>query len=166
MTAYTPTFDAVMEDNLTYKDNEYWIKNGVLLAYYGMATCPIIPEGVTVIAEDVFANSCIMRLNCPSTLRKIEARAFAGNDLIEVNLNNGLECISDQAFMHCPCISKVTFPATIKAIGSKAFAYTNIKNVTLPDILYVSIDAFMATPFAEKSREHMLRLYKEEFNGI
>lgn len=164
MSAYTPIFDAEMEDNLTYKDSEYWIKNGVLLAYYGMSTNPEIPEGVTVIAEDVFAHSCIMRLKCPSTLKKIEARAFACNDLIEITLNNGLECIGDQAFIHCPCINKVAFPDSIKVIGSKAFAYTNIRNIVLPDMLYVSVDAFMATPFAERAREAMYNFYKEDFN--
>lgn len=164
MTAYTPLFDAEMENYLTYKDNEFWVKDGVLLAYNGLSTSPEIPEGVTIIAEGAFAHSCIMRLNCPSTLRKIEARAFACNDLIEINFNHGLECIGDQAFMYCPCINKVKFPTTLKVLGSRAFAYTNIKDVVLPDMLYISVDAFMATPFNEKRREILQRFYKGEYN--
>lgn len=80
----------------------------------------IIPEGVEVINESAFAYlTALEEVVLPSTLKKIQARAFEGcTKLTKINLEN-VQFINQSAFHNCP-LTEVNL-SSIVAIGNSAF---------------------------------------------
>ena len=90
----------------------------------------ILNEGLEVLGingkvyEDmpgVFENSALERIRLPSTLKRIERRAFMGcGNLKRVLLPEGLEYIGRRCF-YSSGLDKITLPPGIKMVGFKAF---------------------------------------------
>lgn len=89
----------------------------------------VIPDevdGVPVIGikEGAFEeNEKLEQIVLPTTLRSIEARAFAGcTSLTAVECPDSLEYIGDEAFFGCVSLEKVTFWENVRFIGNSAFS--------------------------------------------
>ncbi len=58
----------------------------------------------------------------PSTVRRIENNAFAGNALIKkVIMNDGLEKIGEEAFYNCTSLAEAEIPDSVTELGRKIF---------------------------------------------
>ncbi len=102
-----------------------------------------IPQGVTTIRENAFANHTYLRgVRFPDTLRTIEAGAFSVcTRLAEIDLPESLETIGDNAFLYCKSLKQVRFPESLKTLGSKAFA-------SCPELTSVTFDEDCAAKVA------------------
>ena len=131
-------------------------ENGVLLKYNGFGGEIVIPEGVTRIANNVFAgNTAVTGIVLPSTLKEIGSSAFNGSGLTSISFPSSIKTIGHNAFQNCASLTSVTFPeegeitilnstfqgtpltnidipVSVKAIGYNAFLNcTNLQNVTV-----------------------------------
>ena len=129
-----------------------------LLGYSGTDTELTVPNNVTDIYSEAFAESTVTKVVLPDGLKTIGYCAFYYcEDLEEVNipssvveigegafyrcgsvqsmiLPEGLEIIGDQAFSNCSGFDKIVIPTTVKSIGEQAFYYAdvNVMNVFIP----------------------------------
>lgn len=94
--------------------SQFTITDGVLEKYLGQEPTVVVPYGVSVIGEEAFSGNYLLeRIILPSTVREIQKEAFfcCGN-LLEANLNEGLEVIRYSAFECCDLLS-MTLPDSI-----------------------------------------------------
>ncbi len=83
----------------------------------------VIPEGTQIIVGNCFRYNRITRVVLPSTLKKIEARAFSSNTICEdIVIPEGCVVLNDDAFSGNSTIPSVEFPESLVSIGSNAFA--------------------------------------------
>lgn len=105
-------------------EGSFLIEGGVLVAYRGDSDEVVIPEGVRVIAGEVFAGHTeITAVELPYSLRVIGEGAFENcSALLDIWSGEGLEEIKDRAFQNT-AISRESFvlPATVKKLGVRAF---------------------------------------------
>lgn len=96
-------------------ENGFVIEDGVLTEYTGSATEVVIPEGVTEIAEEVFAGRTdVTSVSFPSTLVAIGDRAFSRCESIKsVALPEGLTTLGAYAFESIPELEYVFIPKTL-----------------------------------------------------
>ncbi len=101
---------------------DFLISGGVLAAYRGEAADVSIPEGVRVIAAEVFqGHEEIASVTMPKSLRVIGEGAFEDcTGLAEISLNVGLEQVKDRAFLNCGA-DLVRVPSTVQSVGLRAF---------------------------------------------
>ncbi len=100
---------------------DYLVSGGVLAAYRGNGANVSVPEGVRVIAAEVFqGHEEIQSVTFPESLRVIGEGAFEDcTELKEIALNQGLEQIKDRAFLNCAA-EKISVPASVQTIGLRA----------------------------------------------
>lgn len=123
----------------------FLIEDTTLVKYIGTSRQVEIPEFITRIGENAFANSDITDIYIPQSVKYIGARAFTWcEDLGSVELPPELELIDDLAFANCTSIQEVSIPQSVKCIGESAFhACSSLKKVILSDgITSVSRRAF------------------------
>ncbi|MDR1974743.1 MAG: leucine-rich repeat protein [Bacteroidales bacterium] len=91
--------------------------------YQRAITKIVIPQGVTHIGNNVFANSAVKAITFPSTLTSIGDKAFFGcikpSTLI---FPEGLLTIGDSAFMDCLELDYLYFGVSLTKVGNGAFA--------------------------------------------
>ncbi len=94
-----------------------------------------LKEGITRISSQWNLSVAAGTLVCPSTLRSIDASAFASGynySLRGISLNEGLEEIGREAFKGC-VFTTIDLPASLKTMGADAFANCKkLASVTLP----------------------------------
>lgn len=91
----------------------------------GKPTSIYIPEGVEEIGYGAFFRKESLKgdVYLPSTIKKIEADAFAATSISHIHLPEGLEIIQDNTFGYCQSlIDTITIPSTVTQIKSRAFA--------------------------------------------
>lgn len=108
-----------------FEDNgkeDYLISGNVLVAYRGINKEITIPEGVTVIAGEVFANNAqIIGVTLPDSLITIGEGAFEGcRNLNKVSFGSSTAKIKDRAFAGC-AFNTISIPASVKEVGLKVF---------------------------------------------
>ena len=93
--------------------------------YYTKITSVTIPETVTYIGEDAFANcNQLTTVILPGSLRIIYARAFYGcTGISSIMLPNSLERIGDYALAGCKIV-KLIVPPSLTSIGAVPFSRT------------------------------------------
>lgn len=102
-------------------------KNGVLTAYTGSSTEVTIPDGVTEISTEAFANAQLTKLWIPASVRVIGDDAFVSQDLKEITFQDDeahpsqLATIGDRAFQSTS-LATMTLPGSVVTIGDNAFA--------------------------------------------
>lgn len=102
---------------IIHKDEEFQIKNGVLLMYRGTQEHVIVPEGVEEIGRLAFQDC---------------------DTILTVEIPEGVEIIGDGAFANCSNLQTVTIPESVETIGEQAFAYDfELQYVNLPEGLEV-----------------------------
>lgn len=101
--------------------------DGILLAYNGTDSTVEIPEGVKIIAPNVFKDHGeINAVILPDSLRIVGEGAFEGCDsLKQVTGGTGIEKIKDRAFAGCP-LDTVRIPDQIQEIGLRAYDFTGM----------------------------------------
>lgn len=71
----------------------------------------VIPEGVTQICSNVFANSQIRSVVFPSTLLKIDSQAFKNcRNLTSIIFNSDLKLLGSESFYNCVSLEVVKLP--------------------------------------------------------
>ena len=84
----------------------------------------VIPEGVTEIGENAFAEcESLVCISLPSTLKTIGRGAFANTGLENVEIPSGTTEIGEYAFLRCGNLKKITIPGSVNTIGFEAFAF-------------------------------------------
>jgi len=123
------------------------VENGRLLTYTGQESRVTLPEEVTEIGKEAFANCGSLAsvtfcgglqtigeaafFRCthlrwallPDTVIELAARAFYGCEhMMSVKLSKGLKVIGDEAFARCRSLESVTIPESVEAVGEGVFA--------------------------------------------
>ena len=77
------------------------------------------------------------------------------NNLVTVELNQGLEVIDEYVFSNCEKLENVKIPDSVRYIGNKAFLKTSVPEFKIPESLVDIGDCVMAdTPWeADKGKE-------------
>lgn len=107
-----------------------------------------MPNTIVSIGEEAFYsyNGSIREIKIPSSVRSIEANAFANcNGMESIILNEGLESIGNYAFTNNYALTQMTVPSTVKEIGHEAFRYcSKMTRCTLGDALLTMGDYVFA----------------------
>lgn len=83
---------------------------------------------VVRIDDGAFANSSVISVKVPNTVKEIGAYAFTNClELTKVSLSNGLEVIGDEAFSHCPQLREIQIPVTVKRLMYNAFDESSVR---------------------------------------
>ena len=116
-------------------NQDFTIKNGVLVSYNGGGKYVKIPKGVKEIGEKAFfCNKKIEKVAIPKGVTKIGDNAFEGcTKLHTVTMPKGLKKIGGNAFWQCVKLKNATIPKGVGEIGNGAFAFCAIKKITLPE---------------------------------
>ena len=153
----------------------YEISGGVLKKYTGCAHYIDLPEGITVIGENAFAERYdLWEITLPASLQRIECGAFYGcgsmkkltmgdavtsigdlafescYSLSSIRLSASLEEIGVSAFEDCQVLTAIELPASLRSIGEYAFSgCTKLRKIQLPDVTYIGGYAFSGTSITE-----------------
>ena len=93
----------------------------------------VVPNTVTEIAMEAFANSSIKEIDLSESLSKLGAAAFKETDLREIALPNALKTISKYTFMNCTNLTNVKVGnETVKIADDAFFGCPNLTEITLP----------------------------------
>ncbi|MDL2300777.1 leucine-rich repeat domain-containing protein [Lachnospiraceae bacterium OttesenSCG-928-D06] len=132
-------FTAFLKDFFENSQEDYLISGGVLLAYKGSGNKPVIPEGVRVIAGEVFSSHTeIEEVTLPESLRVIGEAAFSDCiNLSVVHGGNGVTQIKDRAFFGCP-LGTIKISASVEEIGLCAFDYTQTQKDEASKVVFFS----------------------------
>lgn len=111
--------------------------NGVLKKYRGNSPAVVVPDGVTAIGVEAFAETPVTTVRIPPQTTRIEQGAFQFcTRLQRVEFSDGLEVIAEEAFMMCENLREISFPKTLKEIGFGAFiGCRNLARAELPENL-------------------------------
>lgn len=111
------------------------VKNGLLKKYKGKDAEIVIPEIVTSISKNAFANNQTLRkVTFGKNVKKIGESAFESCPVLEeVSLNEGLTHIGVCAFRFCNNLKNITLPHSVSSIGGSSFRATAIESVKIPD---------------------------------
>ncbi len=122
---------------ITLVNEEFDIRNGVLIRYKGNGGELTIPDGVTSIAQGAF-------LNCDS--------------LTSVTIPDGVTSIGKEAFSFCTNLTQVKIPDSVTHIGDDAFSVCKeLTDVNIPDsVISVNKSSFLYTPWYDT-------MYNENF---
>ena len=111
---------------------EYVIMGGLLSKYLGTDTEVVIPDNVTTIGENAFAEARhVETIIIPDSVtaigKKIMGNVYTWNDepkpqLKKLVIGNGVSEIGEEAFSDCEKLAEITFGKGLKEIGTKAFA--------------------------------------------
>lgn len=125
--SHTKWVENFLEGESTSEQGDFLITGGVLVAYRGEAADVTIPEGVRVIAGEVFRNHTeIEKLSLPDSLLVVGEGAFEGcSSLGQVALGNGVEEIKDRAFLG-NVMPEISLPSSVKKVGLQAFGDTAV----------------------------------------
>ncbi|MFI3227123.1 MAG: leucine-rich repeat domain-containing protein [Clostridia bacterium] len=119
------------------KDEIVILENGTLFFYPNVTSTTgeiEIPDGVKYINYDVFKNGVMDSVVFPDSLLCIFDEAFIDCDnLVEVNIPEGVENISDNAFYGCDMLSTVTLPSTLVYLDDTSFG-------NCPELLEITIN--------------------------
>lgn len=130
----------ISNNPMELNENDFHIRDGVLLSYYGKEQNVIIPDGVKEIGAGAFDNNyLITNVTIPDSVTNIGDGAFTYCDnLVSVTIPNGVTEIGTQAFFGCDNLKSVTIPNSVTEIGYGAFSHcTSLEDVTIPDSVNV-----------------------------
>ena len=90
-----------------------------------------VPAGTQIIGKGAFFGTELQKVSLPKSVRILKTFAFSSNyDLTDLQLNEGLERIEDQA-IYCQATS-ISLPSTVMYIGSSALNYEAYEGFALP----------------------------------
>lgn len=116
--------------------SDFLILDGWLCGYRGNCAEVVIPEGITAIADSVFAcHGEIHHISIPQSVGHIGKRAFEDcTNLQGIKLPDQLETLSDAVFCNCAGLQSVQLPGSLKKIGVAAFrGCSSLTSLQLPE---------------------------------
>lgn len=108
----------------------------ILLQYLGAESRVVVPEGITVIAEEAFAGiETIDKVILPESLREIGSEAFRGCLMMQtIALPEGLCRIGAGAFSDCVKLLRVELPRQMDILENKVFRGCRaLQEVSIPE---------------------------------
>ena len=128
-------------------NQDFEIKDGVVIKYHGSDKDVIIPDGVTAIGKKVFYKYYNLHsVKIPDSVTSIGEMAFRHClELTSVTLPHGITKIEGYTFKYCINLKSVEIPDNVTSIGSHAFACcTGLTSVRLPaGIKVIEAEAFI-----------------------
>ncbi len=114
---------------------QFEIEDGILHKYKGKERIISIPECVTIIAPQAFANSNIICVTIPKSVTMIGGYAFKNClNLTRVEILSGVETIGEEAFAYCGNLMEINLGDSLTTIGRFAFREcNNLTTLELPD---------------------------------
>ena len=104
-----------------------------------------LPRLLTIIPKSLFCNSGISSLELPNSILKIDSAAFERcKSLTSITIPEGVEEISEGAFIWCDSLTSVYLPSTIKRIKPSVFyGCSLLSSIIIPEgIEEISLSAF------------------------
>ncbi len=95
-------------------------------------TSVTIPNSVTIIGEEAFADCAITSITLPNSITTINNSAFAGSAITSITLPNSITTISNSLCARSS-LESITIPNSVTTIGNEAFHYSRLKNITIPN---------------------------------
>lgn len=139
--------DTEFAEGIDVNNQDFTIKSGMLTEYKGRGETVVIPDGVTGIGYEAFAEcKTIKDIVIPDSVKVIEAWAFSGcESLTSVNLPNEISGIENFTFSYCDGLDSFVVPDTVTRIGYCAFVNcTNLSDITIPkSVTSIDNEAFM-----------------------
>ena len=114
------------------------IQNGVLLRYTGKKSVAVVPDTVTRIGKEAFADcQTLLSIELPDSVEEIGEGAFSGCiSLAGIRLPANLEEIPRNAFARCRSLTRIEMPEKLKRVGPFAFDNCNaLTSVVFPSSL-------------------------------
>ncbi|WP_409967975.1 leucine-rich repeat domain-containing protein [Bengtsoniella intestinalis] len=127
-------------------EDEYVVVDNRLIRYNGSGAEAVVPDGVTVIEDDVFANQKgLETVVLPETLLEIKERVFHGcASLTNVVLPQRLEQIGRAAFANCEALSQIDIPESVRHVDAVSFGWcAKLEEVMISTQTKVDEDAFL-----------------------
>ncbi len=124
-------------------ENDFEIKDGVLTRYRGSGGNVVVPDGVTEIGIEAFANCKEpITVTVPAGVTKLAPGAFGGSEtLTGVTLPNSITELGISAFHGCTDLKSITIPGSVTKLGWAAFMCSGLTDVAIPDSVTM-IDGF------------------------
>ena len=137
-----------VEEKTYLQEPVFKIENGELMncKLNGSKTITI-PNEVKVIKEMCFAGTDIEEVILPDGVEVIEDKVFANcNKLGKINFPESLNVIKEMAFYNCGSLAEVILPERLAEIGDEAFYMTGVKHLILPKkIVSTGVNVFTST---------------------
>ncbi len=104
----------------------------------------VLPETVTEIAPQAFAQTPVKNFVLPEGVKEIGFEAFAESEIESINLPYGIKRIDEYAFNECEKLKEIEIPKTTEFIDTCAFAYCyGLKKAVIPEqVNFIGVDAF------------------------
>ena len=121
---------------LLNNNDEFVVKDNVLLSYQGDNSEVTIPSGITEIGSSAFQNNKVVtKVTFSSNVEKVSSRAFLGcKNLTDVVLNDKLTYLGLNAFRDCTSLNSINLTDKITTIDNYAFnGCTALTEITIPD---------------------------------
>ena len=102
-----------------------------------------LPDGVTTIGDDAFANSSLESIDLPNQLELIDNYAFYGcESLTQVGMPSALDKMGEGCFELCSSLTSIDIPNGVHTIPGSAFYFCeSLSHITWGDAVTV-IDSF------------------------
>lgn len=140
----TGTYDGERSEELINLD-DYIIEGTTVIKYIGTKKQTVVPEFITKIGENAFANGDVENVTLPEGLKVIGKTAFGWcENLKEIVFPEGLEIIDEFAFADCSALERIILPDSVEFVGASAFhACSSAYELRLPEgIKQISRRAF------------------------
>ncbi len=101
-----------------------------LAAFIGSDTLARIPDNVSIIGSNAFADNRVLTTVVMTAIDSIENNAFSScSNLVNVRLSNSVRKIGDYAFGWCSSLKSITIPTSVFGMGS--YVFTGCSNLTI-----------------------------------
>ncbi len=126
--------DAEPHENIVNLD-DYVIEGNTVIKYIGTDKRTTVPEFITTIGDNAFANSDVEAVYLPAGLKIISKAAFGWcENLKDILFPDGLEIIDEYAFADCSALEEIILPDSVEFIGASAFhACSSVIGLRLPE---------------------------------
>lgn len=121
-------------------------------------------KNIKIIGEDAFSHDLknpkslnhIGSVTIPDSVTRIDARAFANNNISELTLGKGVQIIGIDAFSGNQVKGIIEIPDSVTSIGDRAFADNDMSGLILGNkVQTIGIDAFSRNLTKSNSRNHI-----------
>lgn len=139
----TVCFAGAELNNGTFKyEADFYNNTCVLKGYLGNDSVVNVPESIDGYQVVSLGSECFLRktnvvkVNIPSTVKSIRARAFMESGIREITIPETVTQLSGSAFYRCNNLERVVIKAPITKIEMNTFAKCfNLKSVVLPNTI-------------------------------